>query len=143
MKTLRACVAALLGVLTILFSPISPAHGTETPPSTPAPPPARSFWLTPDNDGGKQAHMGFSAVIGLGLRLHDREAAWWNRTGWCMVPGAAKELLDYASGSGVSRRDLRSNLLGCLGGVQVGSGLLRLTIGPERTAMLSWQRPLN
>ena len=87
----------------------------------------RSLFLTPDNDGGKDAHIGFSAVIGAGLTFQYRDMHWTQKTALCMIPGAGKEVYDYVSGSGISKKDLLNDALGCLTGIAVGSGLIYLT----------------
>lgn len=141
--------AAAVVLLLLLLCASMTAQATDKdwrPPPTTAPAPAeppRTFWLTPDNNGGRDAHLGASAVIGMALKFNDPAAPWWNRTAWCMVPGTAKELLDYASGSGASRQDLKHNLLGCLGGIALGSGLLYLTRGARGAPALALSIPLQ
>jgi hypothetical protein len=113
------------------------------PTTTTAAPQPHPFWLTPDNDGGRDAHIGISALIGTGVTLALPNTHWLGRTAICMIPGIGKELKDWRSGSGVSRADLRADALGCLGGVAIGGGLIYLSRqSPTRPVLLTWQRPL-
>ena len=111
-------------------------------PIQPPPEPTHSFWLTPDNNGGKDAHIVGSALIGAGLTFQYRDMHWATRTSLCMVPGIGKELLDYAGGSGVSKQDLKNDLIGCLTGIAVGSGLAYLTSQPGGVGV-AWSIPIK
>lgn len=125
-----------------MVPPVTPPPVTPppvTPPPQSPPPAPHPFWLTPDNDGGRDAHIGISALIGFGTTLRLRDAPWWERTAWCMVPGVGKELLDYGMGSGVSKQDLKNDLLGCLGGVGLGAGVLYIGRNAQGTPMALWR----
>lgn len=111
----RPFAALLIAVLCALLS--GPAHAG-----------GRPIFLTPDNWGGRDAHQTVSGVVGMGVQFQFRDAwTWPEKAALCLAPGAAKELLDYAGGSGVSRRDMLSNAAGCAMGFGLASGLLYLT----------------
>ena len=54
---------ALLAILLSASCAVASAHEKPKPP----PEPTHSVWLTPDNSGGKDAHLVGSALIGAGL----------------------------------------------------------------------------
>ena len=131
---------SIIAILCLLFTT---AQATDKTRPTPPPEPSRSFWLNPDNSGGKDAHIGFSAVIGAGLTFQYRDMPWTQRAAWCMVPGVGKELYDYASGSGVSKKDLMNDALGCMTGVAVGSSLIYLTTPKTGGVGVAVSIPIN
>lgn len=71
----------------------------------------------PDNTGGNDAHIGYSAMLGMASAGYFREKPWYVQTGIALVPGVVKEVMDCRSSGLFSRQDLKNDLLGALVGV--------------------------
>lgn len=80
--------------------------------------PATAQNMPPDGWGGRNAHVGYSAVIGAvsNALLPDRP---WLASGLCLLVGVVKEAKDYRKGQPgyrhglFSRNDLKADAVGC------------------------------
>ena len=106
---MRRLTTALVALLLCL-----PALATDKPPvQTPA-----LANMPPDGWGGRNAHVGYSAVIGAvsNALLPDRP---WLASGLCLLVGVVKEAKDYRKGQPgyrhglFSRNDLKADAAGC------------------------------
>lgn len=90
--------------------------------------------MPPDSWGGRNAHLGYSAVMGVVMPefLPSRAAGWST----CVTVGVLKEWKDYRKSTPgyrhglFSRHDLQMDVLGCSLGV-AGNWGLHLAAGPS------------
>ena len=104
----------IMSVLLCLALAAAPVAATDKPPvQTPA-----LANMPPDGWGGRNAHVGYSAVIGAvsNALLPDRP---WLASGLCLLVGVVKEAKDYRKGQPgyrhglFSRNDLKADAAGC------------------------------
>lgn len=126
-------ITAVALAATIAFVTHAHAHDKPvTPPPPPAPP--QQFYPgnfskcihAPDNSGGQDAHIGFSAAFGIASAGVFRSRTWYEQIGIAMIPGVLKEIRDCNTSGLFSRRDLVNDLIGASIGVAAGNGALYL-----------------
>lgn len=117
------------------------------PPNNPVPGSSLSrCWHAQDNDGGKDAHIGLSGVLGVASVGVFRNREWYEQIAIAMVPGILKEIKDCRTSGLISRKDLRNDLIGATIGVGLAHGALYLErrgVGATATTSITYVMPLE